>query len=121
MIWHYRHGRRLWKHVQNDLRIVCLRLLLLQDRIIESLLHSFVSYLILLHYYAKLLRVCLHQVHRLIMHVDIGHLSVRRIVVPVVVCLEMPTINVICNMPRFCSEILNEIPLLQGSVPHHAS
>ena len=35
----------------------CLCFLLLHDRIIESLLHSFVSYLILLHYYAKLLRV----------------------------------------------------------------
>ena len=96
----------------------CLCLLLLQNRIIESLLHSFVSYLILLHYYAKLLRVCLHQMHCLIVHVDIGHLSC--VVVRVVVCLEMPTINVICNMPRFCSKVLNEIPLLQGSVPHHA-
>ena len=106
--------------MQNDLRIVCLCLLLLQDRIIESLLHSLVSYLILLHYYAKLLRVCLHHLHSLIVHVHIGHL-ICCVVVRVVVCLEMPTIDVVCNMPRFGSKVLNEIPLLQGSVPHHAS
>ena len=64
--------------------------------------------------------MCLHQVHRLIVHVDIGHLSVRR-VVRVVVRFEVSGVDVVCNMPRFCSEILNEIPLLQGSVPHHAS
>jgi hypothetical protein len=84
------------------------------------LLHLLVSYLILLHYYTKLLCVCLHHLHSLIVHVDIGHL-ICCVVVRVVVCLEMPTINVICNMPRFCSKVLNEIPLLQGSVPHHAS
>jgi hypothetical protein len=117
---HYRHGRRLWKHVQNDLRIACLCLLLLQNRIIESLLHLLVSNVLLLHYYTQLLSVCLHHLHSLIVHVHIGHLSVRR-VVRVVVRFKMPTINVICYMPRYCSEILNEIPLLQGSVPHHAS
>ena len=110
----------MWKHVQNYLWIACLRLLLLQNRIIESLLHALVAYLVLLHYYTKLLRVCLHQVHRLIVHVDIGHLSVRR-VVRVVVRLEVPGVNVICYMPLSCSKVLNEIPLLQGSVPHQAS
>ena len=98
----------------------CLCFLLLHDRVIESLLHSFVSYLVLLHYYAKLLCVCLHQVHRLIVNVDIGHLSVRR-VVRVVVCFEVSGVDVVRNVPRFCSKVLNEIPLLQGSVPHQAS
>ena len=97
----------------------CLRLLLLQNRIIESLLHSFVSYLVLLHYYAKLLCVGLHQVHRLIVHVNVCHLSC--VVVRVVVRFEVPGVDVICYMPRFCSKVLDEIPLLQGSVPHQAS
>ena len=97
----------------------CLCLLLLHDRVIESLLHSFVSYLVLLHYYAKLLRVGLHQVHRLIVHVDICHLSC--VVVCVVVCLKMSGVDVVSNVPRFCSKVLDEIPLLQGSVPHQAS
>ena len=97
----------------------CLRLLLLHDRVIESLLHSFVSYLVLLHHYTKLLRVGLHQVHRLIVHVDICHLSC--VVVRVVVRFEVPGVDVICYMPRFCSKVLDEIPLLQGSVPHQAS
>ena len=98
----------------------CLRFLLLHDRVTESLLHSFVSNLVLLHYYAKLLRVGLHQIHRLIVHVDIGHLCVRRVVC-VVVCFEVSGVNVICYMPLSCSKVLNEIPLLQGSVPHQAS
>ena len=98
----------------------CLRLLLLHDRVIESLLHSFVSYLVLLHHYAKLLRVGLHQLHRLIVHVNIGHLSVRR-VVRVIVRLKVSGVDVVRNVPRFCSKVLNEIPLLQGSVPHQAS
>ena len=110
----------MWTHVQNYLRRnVCLRLLLLQNRIIESLLHALVAYLVLLHYYAKLLRVCLHQMHCLIVHVDICHLSC--VVVRVVVRLEVSGVNVICYMSRFCSKVLNEIPLLQGSVPHQAS
>ena len=98
----------------------CLRFLLLHDRVIESLLHSFVSNLVLLHYYAKLLRVGLHQIHRLIVHVDIGHLCVRRVVC-VVVRFEVSGVDVVRNVPRFCSKVLNEIPLLQGSVPHQAS
>ena len=98
----------------------CLRLLLLHDRVIESLLHSFVSYLVLLHYYTKLLRVGLHHLHRLIMHVDICHLSVR-VVVRVVVRFEVSGVDVVRNVPRFCSKVLNESPLLQGSVPHQAS
>ena len=97
----------------------CLRLLLLHDRVIESLLHSFVSNLVLLHYYAKLLRVGLHQVHRLIVHVDICHLSC--VVVCVVVRFEMSGVDVVCNVPLSCSKVLDEIPLLQGSVPHQAS
>ena len=98
----------------------CLCFLLLHDRVVESLLHSFVSYLVLLHYYAKLLCVCLHQVHRLIMHVDIGHLSVRR-VVRVIVRFEVSGVDVICYMSLSRRKVLNEIPLLQGSVPHQAS
>ena len=120
LIWHYCHGRRLWNHVQNYLWWnVCLRLLLLQNRIIESLLHLLVSNVLLLHYYTKLLCVCLHHLHSLIVHVDIGHLICC--VVCVVVRFKMPGVDVVCNMPRFCSKVLNEIPLLQGSVPHHAS
>ena len=116
--WHY--GVSLWNHVQHNLWWnACLRFLLLHDRIIESLLHSFMSYLVLLHYYAELLCVGLHQIHRLIVHVDIGHLCC--VVVCVVVCFEVPTIDGVRNVPRFCSKVLNEIPLLQGSVPHQAS
>ena len=96
----------------------CLRFLLLHDRVIESLLHSFVSYLVLLHYYAELLRVCLHQIHRLIMYINVCHLCC--VAVCVVVCFEVSTIDVVRNVPRFCSKVLNEISLLQGSVPHHA-
>ena len=108
--------------MQNYLWIVCLcllRLLLLQNRIIESLLHLLESNLILLHYYTKLLRVSLHQMHCLIVHVDVLHLCC--VVVRVVVRLEVPGVNVICYMPLSCSKVLNEIPLLQGSVPHQAS
>ena len=98
----------------------CLRFLLLHDRVIESLLHSFVSYLILLDYYAKLLRVGLHQVHRLIVYVDIGHLSCL-VVVRVVVRLKVPGVDVVRNVPLSRRKVLNEIPLLQGSVSHQAS
>ena len=98
----------------------CLRFLLLHDRVIESLLHSFVSYLVLLHHYTKLLRVRLHQIHRLIVHVDVCHLSVRR-VVRVVMRLKVSGVDVICYMSLSCSKVLDEIPLLQGSVPHQAS
>ena len=97
---HYRHGRRLWNHVQNHLRIVCLCLLLLQNRIIESLLHLLVSNVLLLHYYTKLLCVCLHHLHSLIVHVDIGHL-ICCVVVRVVVRFEVSGVDVICNVPRF--------------------
>ena len=96
----------------------CLCFLLLHDRVVQALLHSFMSYVVLLHYYTKLLRVSLHQVHCLIVHVDVLHLSC---VVRVVVRLEVPGVNVICYMPLSCSKVLNEIPLLQGSVPHQAS
>ena len=78
------------------------------------------SYVLLLHYYTKLLRVSLHQMHCLIVHVDVLHLCcVVRVVV--VVRFEVPGVNVICYMPLSCSKVLNEIPLLQGSVPHQAS
>ena len=97
----------------------CLRFLLLHDRVIESLLHSFVSYLVLLHYYTKLLRVGLHHLLHLAMNVDICHLSC--VVVRVVVRFEVSGVDVVSNVPRFCSKVLNEIPLLQGSVPHQAS
>ncbi len=97
----------------------CLRLLLLHDRVVESLLHSFMPYVVLLHYYTKLLRVSLHQMHCLIVHVDVLHLCC--VVVRVVVRLEVPGVDVVRNVPRFCSKVLNEIPLLQGSVPHQAS
>ena len=97
----------------------CLRFLLLHDRVIESFLHSFVSNMVLLHYYAKLLCMSLHQMHCLIVHVDICHLSC--VVVCVIMRLEVPTIDVVCNVPLSCSKVLNEIPLLQGSVPHQAS
>ena len=107
--------------MQNYLRWnACLCLLLLQNRIIESLLHSLVSYLILLHYYAKLLRVGLHQLHRLIVHVDIGHLSCC-VVVRVIVRLKVPGVDVVRNVPLSRRKVLNEIPLLQGSVSHQAS
>ena len=96
----------------------CLCFLLLHDRVVESLLHSFMPYVVLLHYYTKLLRVSLHQMHCLIVHVDVLHLSC---VVRVVVRFEVPGVNVICYMPLSCSKVLNEIPLLQGSVPHQAS
>jgi hypothetical protein len=98
----------------------CLCFLLLHDRLVESLLHLFVSHVLLLHYYAKLLGVCLHHLHCLIVHVHIGHLCVRRVVC-VIVRFEMPAINVICYMSLSGSKVLNEIPLLQGSVPHHSS
>ena len=108
------------KHVQDYLRWdACLCFLLLRNRVIESLLHSFVSYVVLLHYYAKLLCVSLHHLHRLIVHVHILHLCVRRVVC-VIVRFEMPAINVICYMPLSGSKVLNEIPLLQCSVSHHA-
>ena len=77
------------------------------------------SYLILLHYYTKLLRVSLHQMHCLIVHIHVLHLCCC--VVRVVVRLKMPAINVVSNMPPSCRKVLNEIPLLQGSVPHQAS
>ena len=106
--------------MQHNLRWnACLRLLLLQNRIIEPLLHTLVPYLILLHYYAKLLCVGLHQVHRLIVHVNVCHLSC--VVVRVVVRFEVSGVDVISNVPLSCRKVLNEIPLLQGSVPHHAS
>ena len=97
----------------------CLCFLLLHDRVVYSLLHSFVSYLVLLHHYTKLLRVSLHQMHCLIVHVDVLHLCC--VVVREVMRLEVPGVNVICYMSRFCSKVLDEIPLLQGSVPHQAS
>ena len=78
------------------------------------------SYVVLLHNYAKLLRVCLHQLHRLIVHVNIGHLSVRR-VVRVIVRFEASGVDVVRNVPLSRRKVLNEIPLLRGSVPHHAS
>ena len=99
---------------------VCLRLLLLQNRIIEPLLHALVAYLVLLHYYAKLLRVGLHQVHRLIVYVNIGHLSCC-VIVRVIVRLKVSGVDVVRNVPLSRRKVLNEIPLLQGSVPHQAS
>ena len=75
-------------------------------------------YVVLLHYYTKLLRVSLHQMHCLIVHVDVLHLS--RVVV-VVVRLEVPGVDVVSNVSRSGCKVLNEIPLLQGSVPHQAS
>ena len=98
----------------------CLCFLLLHDRVVESLLHSFVSYVLLLHYYTKLLRVSLHQMHCLIVHVNVGHLSCCG-VVRVIVRLKVPGVDVICYVSRSGCKILNVISRLQGSVPHQAS
>ena len=98
----------------------CLRLLLLHDRVIESLLHLLVSNVLLLHYYTQLLSMCLHHLHGLIVHVDIGHL-ICCVVVRVVVRFKMSGVDVVRNVPLSRRKVLNEIPLLQGSVPHHAS
>ncbi len=94
--------------------------LLLYDCVVKRLLHLFVSYLVLLHNCTNLLRVCLHHLLHLAMNVNVLHL-IRGAVVLVVVCLEVPAINVVSNVSRFCSKILNEIPLLQCTVSHHSS
>ena len=118
---HYRYGRCLWNHVHNYLWWNgCLCLLLLSDRVVKGLLHLFVSYLVLLHNYTNLLRVSLHHLLHLAMNVNVCHLCVRGVVL-VIVRLEMPRINVICYMPLSCRKVLNEIPLLQRSVPHQVS
>ncbi len=82
------------------------------------------SYLVLLHNYTDLLRVSLHHLLHLVVNVNVCHLCCVRgaaVVVLVIVRLEVPAINVVSNMPRFGCKILNEIPLLQGTVPHQAS
>ena len=84
----------------------CLCFLLLRNRVIESLLHSFVTYVVLLHYYAKLLCVRLHQLHCLIVYVHIGHLSVR-CVVCVIVSFKVSGVDVVGNVPLSGSKILN--------------
>jgi hypothetical protein len=98
----------------------CLRLLLLHDRVVKPLLHSFYAYVLLLHYLPQLLRVRLHQIHCLIVHIHVGHLCVRGVVL-VIVRLKMSRIDVICCMSRSGSKILNVISRLQRSVPHQAS
>jgi hypothetical protein len=110
-LWHHNY---LWRPN------ACLpRLLLLSDRVVKGLLHLFVSYLVLLHNYTDLLRVSLHHLLHLAMNVNVCHLCC--VVVLVVVCLKVPTINVVSNMPRSGRKVLNVISRLQGSVPHQAS
>ena len=81
----------LWRNV--------LRLpLLLHDRVVKALLHSFYAYILLLHDLPQLLRVRLHQIHCLIMHIHIGRLVVRG--VRVIVRLKMFRINVVSHVSR---------------------
>ncbi len=107
--------------MQNYLRWnACLCPLLLHDRVVQALLHSFYPYVLLLHDLPQLLGVSLHQMHCLVVHINVGHLCVRGVVF-VIVRLKVPGVDVISNVSRSGRQILNVISLLQGSVPHQAS
>ena len=123
MKWHhgYHWGLRWRNHVQNDLwGYLCLLLLLLlhlmQNCLVHYSSHLLLVDAVLLHIPSKLLCMRLHHIHYLVVYVHISHLGVRSGLV-VIVCFEMPLIDVVGHVPCFGSQICNVVSLLQGCVP----